>query len=441
MEHKSYFPAAKKALVTIVAGIGLTPALPAFADGEIDALKRELAEQKQLIQGLLAEKGAKTDTAAAAPASAKPGVTFFGTADVNVARVNSGFGSKWSVGTGGMTASSVGVKGERDLGAGLKAIGTLEAGVAYDTGAASNGAVTNGVNNTVPSTGGLLGSGPQLFSRQAFAGLAGDYGTLTLGRQYTGSYIAAAIFGNAMGPGFFGSSATFLPIVGGMPTRVNNSLVYRSPKAAGFSAHLTATTGSENNVDTNTAVATTPTPTTTTDKAGQGWDAALLYSNGALVAALSAWDVNNSSFATAGETALAKKRGAQLVANYNFGVVRLYGAFVTGKIDGGNYENVTRTLSDSTGASVSASMPFGKSTVYVSYSELDDKSLLDKDGTLVGVAYAYELQKNTKLYASWGKQTNKGASTYSLLDGGDMVGVVKPGFSPSGVMAGFNVSF
>lgn len=438
MEDKRFFPAPKKVLAALVASIGIIAALPALADAEIDALKRDLAEQKQLIQGLLADKAAKSDAAATATAApAASGVTFFGTADVNVARVNSGFGSKWSVGSGGMTASSLGVKGERDLGAGLKAIGTLEAGVAYDTGAASNGAVTNGINNSVPSTGGLVGSGPQLFSRQAFAGLSGDFGALTLGRQYTGSYIAAAIFGNAMGPGFFGSSATFLPIVGGMPTRVNNSLVYRSPKAAGLSAHLTATTGSENNVDTNTAVGAT----TTTDKAGQGWDAALLYSNGALLAALSTWDVNNSSFVTAGETALAKKRGAQLVANYNFGVVRVYGAFVTGKISGGNYENVTKTLSDSTGASVSASLPFGKSTVYVSYSELDDKSLLDKDGTLVGVAYAYELYKNTKLYASWGKQTNKGASTYSLADGGDLVGVVKNGFSPSGVMAGFNVSF
>lgn len=434
----------KQTFVPYVMGGLLVSAAPAFADTEIDALKKELADQKRLIQQLLTTRedqkpsDAKGEATRATPTTAIPGITFYGTADVNVARMNSGFGSKTSFGTGGMTASSIGVKGERELGSGLKVVGEVEAGVALDTGVVSNGAVVPGINNTVPSSGGLVGSGPQIFSRQAYAGLATNVGTFTIGRQYTGSYVAAAAFGNALGAGFLGNGATFLPVIGGMPTRVNNSFVYKTPRVSGFSGHFTYTTGSENNVSNNFAIGAV----TTSDKAGQGWDLGLLYLNGPLTASLTTWNVNNASFVTAGENGLAEKKGWQIVGNYNFGFMRLYGAFVSGKISGGNYENVTRVLSKASGASASAAIPFGKSTVYISYASLNDKSLLDRDGSLLGVAYKYELFKNTNLYASWGRQTNKDNAAYSLATGGDLVGNVStPGFDPSGFVVGLNIKF
>jgi predicted porin len=440
-----------KALSFAISGICLAVAMPAFAETEIESLKREVAEQKRLIQSILAAQEsqkkinskmeAQTSDAKNVAVSSGPGaqgVTLYGVADVNVSSMNSGQGRKVSLGSSGLSGSRLGVKGERDVGGGMKVVGLAEAGIAFDTGGVGNGATTLGLNNTTSSSGGLTGTGVQLFSRQIYAGLASNLGSLTIGRQYSGSYLAASTTGTAMGPGFYGSSVGWLPIIGGMPTRANNSVVYGTPKLNGFSGRVTYTVGSENNVSTNTAVGAT----TTNDKAGEGADLALMYANGPLDTALTTWNVNNTSFVTAGETGLAKRKGWQFAAKYDFGFVKLYGTVVSGTISGGNYESVTKTLSKALGSSVSASIPFGKSTVFISYTNFDDKSLLNKDGKLIGLSYTYDLYTNTKLYASWGKLANNSNSTYSLTDGGNLVGnVTTAGFSPTGLMGGLNYSF
>lgn len=440
------------AIAALLGTLGMASAIPAHAETEVDALKRELAEQRALINKLLAAQTTQKEaiekiearpvqaaaTAGSNPPSLPQGLTIYGTLDVNVANSNSGFGSKTTIGSGGMTASSIGIKGQKEILSGVRVVGEVEMGIDLSTGVAGNGANTNGVNNGTVSSGGFLGNGNQLFSRQAYAGLATDtYGQLTLGRQYSGSYIAAAILGNSLGPGFYGSGATFLPIIGGMPTRLNNSIVYRSPSFSGFSAYATYTVGNENNVN-GTIVSGT---SRITDSSGAGWDTALFYRSKALNAALTAWDVNNASFA-ATETDLAKKTGWQAVVNYDFGFAKLYGTYVSGKISGGNYENVTKTLSKADGWSVSASVPYGNHTVLVSYTKLDDKSLLNRDGSLVGIAYTYKIHDATWLYANYGKQINNDNATYSLLNGGDLVGsVAAPGYNPSGVMMGLNTKF
>lgn len=438
----------RTAIAALLASLGT--ALPAHAETEIETLKRELSEQRALINKLLATQketkesiekiesrpaqaaGPKTETATA------QGFTIYGTLDVNVASNNSGRGYKTTVGSGGMTSSSIGIKGQKDIGQGLRAVGEVEIGIDLSTGVAGNGANANGVNSATPSSGGFLGNGNQLFSRQAYAGLASDtYGQLTLGRQYSGSYIAAAILGNAFGPGFYGSGATYLPIIGGMPTRLNNSMVYRSPSLNGFSAYLTYTVGNENNVN-GTIVSGT---SNVTDSSGAGWDTALFYRSKPLNASLTAWEVKNASFALT-ETGLAKKSGWQAVVNYDLNFAKVYATYVTGKISGGNYENVTKTLSRADGWSVSASVPYGKHAVLLSYTQLDDKSLLDRDGSLAGIAYTYKIHDATWLYANYGKQINGNNASYSLLNGGDLTGsVATPGYNPSGFMMGMNTKF
>lgn len=450
MSNKKYQANRKRFLASaLTAAFGCIGSMPALADSEIEALKRELAEQKQLIGKLMvaqeAQKqvNAKVEAQAAAKETATadkaaPGISVYGVADVSVSSMNSGAGHKMSFGSGGLSSSRIGVKGERSLGGDLKAVGLAEAGVLLDTGNTGNANVVPGINNSAASSGGQAGTGSQLFSRQIYAGLAsGRYGSATIGRQYAGSYLAAAVTGNAMGVGLYGYSGSILPLAG-MPTRVNNSLVYLTPNFYGFSGHLTYTTGSENNVVSDTVSGTTK----TNDKAGQGYDVALFYKNASFNAAATAWNIYNASYASAGEVGLARKTGWQLAANYDFGVVKVHGTVVGGKISGGNYETVTKSLSKSSGWSVSAVVPIGSHRIYTSYTNFNDRSAFNKDARLFGLGYTYDLYTNTKLYASWGKMLNNQNATYSLADGGNLVGnVITTGFDPEGYMAGLNYSF
>jgi GBP family porin len=429
--------------------------LPAFAqETEIEALRREVAEQRALIQQMMAtvetlksreiQTGGPTRGAglqAAVPTGpATPALTIYGVADIDVSRADSGYGNKTNVGSGGYTASRLGIKGEKAINEDIKAVYLMEAGLSVNTGTVGTGTPTLGVNNTVNSNGALTSNGTQFFSRQIYAGLKTPYGTVTAGRQYAGSYLASVSEATAMGAGLYGSSATFLPVVASMPTRFNNSLVYISPKYQGVTAQLTLTSGAGNNVNT---VVGTPT-NSTTDQAGRGADLAVFYAEGPLKAALTLWDVRNAGFnPSLGETGLASRKGFQIGANYDFGPARVYATIVQGKISGGGYENGTKSLSKVFGWSLSAGVPLAGGTLLASYTRADDKSRIpDRDADLIGMAYTYKLLEATTLYASWGKVFNKRNATYSLPNGGDLVGAVAtPGFNPTGFMLGLNQVF
>jgi len=443
------------------------------AEAEIAALKQELAEQRALINKLLAAQSSQkasiekietstaqaptqasaqvsAQTPAQTPAQAVSGIlakslTLYGTLDVNVAYSDSGYGHKLTVGSAGMSASNIGIRGQKEIRKGLGVIGELEMGVDLSTGVAGNGpGGTVGENNNVPSSGGLTGTGNQIFTRQAYAGLSSDtFGKLTLGRQYAGSYMAVAGESNVFAVGFYGNGGLFLTNIGGMPTRMNNSIVYRTPSfegfMKGFSAHATYTAGSENNLENANIVSGTG----VTDSSGRGYDLALFYHYKGLGAALTGWIVDNASYnAAGGETGLADHKGLQAVVNYDFGFLKLYGHYVTGRYSGGNYENVTKKMSDADGWDVSVKVPFGNHTIMTSYARIDDKSKLDQDGSLFGIGYTYKLFDTTWLYVNWGKVFNSSNSAYSLLNGGDLVGkVVEPGYNPDGVMMGLNTKF
>lgn len=433
--------------------LALTMCMPASAETEIEALRREVAEQKLQIQKIMslleAQKAQEIQTggasrgtglqAAVPTGPAVPALTIYGVADIDVSRADSGYGAKTNVGSGGYTASRLGIKGEKSITADVKAVYLMEAGLSMSTGAVGAGTPAPGINNTVASSGGLTSAGTQFFSRQIYAGLKLPIGTITAGRQYAGSYLVAVSESAAMGAGLYGSSATFLPVVAGMPTRLNNSLVYVSPRVSDIVTQLTLTSGSENNVNTVTGTATS----STTDQAGRGGDLSFTYANGRVKAGFSAWHVRNASFnPSLGETGLATRKGFQGGANVDFGVARLYATYVHGRVAGGGYELGTKSLSDVTGWGVSAGMPFAGGTILASYTRANDRSLIpNKDAVLIGMAYTYKLLEATTLYANWGKMRNARNAAYSLSNGADLVGVSLPGFHPSGFMLGLNQVF
>jgi predicted porin len=103
----------------------------------------------------------------------------------------------------GTFPSRWGVRGEEDLGGGLKAIVTLESG--FDPGA------------------GTSGQGGRLFGRQAFVGLSGGWGALTIGRNYT-MLFWSLISSDIIGPNIHGLGSLDPYIAG---ARADNSIAYR----------------------------------------------------------------------------------------------------------------------------------------------------------------------------------------------------------------------
>ncbi|CAH0447293.1 hypothetical protein LMG10661_03359 [Ralstonia syzygii subsp. syzygii] len=106
--------------------------------------------------------------ALASGAAGAQSVTLYGLVDTGIEYVShansSGNGLVRMPSITGTLPSRWGLRGAEDLGGGIQAVFTLESGFNTDTGTS--------------------GQGGRLFGRQAWVGLAGGYGTLTLGRQY-----------------------------------------------------------------------------------------------------------------------------------------------------------------------------------------------------------------------------------------------------------------
>ncbi|MFM0555660.1 porin [Paraburkholderia sediminicola] len=116
---------------------------------------------------------------------AQSSVTLYGIIDTGIEYVTNVGAHKSSVvrmpSLTGSIPSRWGFRGKEDLGGGLSAVFVLESGFA-------------------PSQG-TLNQGGRLFGRQAYVGLSGRWGTLSLGRQY--SQIYWALPGDTMGPNVY----------------------------------------------------------------------------------------------------------------------------------------------------------------------------------------------------------------------------------------------
>lgn len=160
----------------------------------------------------------------ATAASAQSSVTLYGLIDAgftytnNVANTGSGPDqqvSKFGMTSGALQGSRWGLRGQEDLGGGLKAIFTLE----------------NGFN----ITNGVAAQGGRQFGRQAYVGLSSaTAGTVTLGRQYDSvvDYLAPMTANGSWGGSYF--SHPFDNDNTDNSFRVNNAIKYQSVNYGGF---------------------------------------------------------------------------------------------------------------------------------------------------------------------------------------------------------------
>lgn len=284
-----------------------------------------------------------------ATASAQTNVTVYGLLDVGITSEHGGpAGSKVTLGSGIQSGSRLGFKGSEDLGGGLAAIFTLENGFNPDDGTQGQG---------------------RLFGRQAFVGLQGGFGTVTAGRQYTPLWSAI----DSLDPvdGIAGGSHNLMR----RDVRTDNTIKYASPKLNGLSGELAYSFGE---VAGNSA-------------ASRILGGALAYANGPLVLKLAHQNKNNA-------TDTDSSKNTYLGGSYDFGMVKALLGYEVNKGVGAIDDKV---------AVVGAAVPFGASTVMLSYTRKDDKSAANDDAKQVALAYTYALSKRTNLYSSYTRINNE----------------------------------
>lgn len=177
-------------------------------------------------------------------------VTVYGTLDTGIASVqhslnfdpnfvtavnptiNGGTQSATGLFNGGLSATKWGIKGQEDMGGGLKAVFLLEQGFSLPSGAVSNAALSLATNGTAgPNTSVDSAISGQFFNRGAYVGLSSSSaGTITLGRQQSFFLDNVAIFDPMLGSQAF-SPLGFSGSYGGGgftdDSRTDNSLKYK----------------------------------------------------------------------------------------------------------------------------------------------------------------------------------------------------------------------
>jgi len=307
--------------------------------------------------------------AAAVQAQTANSVTVYGIVDAYVQAAH-GASTLTRVQSGGQSGSRIGVKGNEDLGGGLRAIFTIESGINLDDGTNGQGA---------------------FWGRQAFVGLVSPYGQLTLGRQYGSVYTLTSDF-SEFSNGVTGASTAVIggfggyePVRGsanaatgnGGPARVNNSIKYESPAFSGFKAGTVIGLGEVSGSTTKTRIA----------------DVYARYSAGPLDAMVSLVDdrVDATAF---------NVRSISGAAAYGFGDYRVMGGVIS--VDDRSAANV-----DGQGYWLGGDYRMGLNLFKAQYVV---NKLKNSDGKTqaIGAGYQYDLSKRTNLYSSLTYFKNEG---------------------------------
>lgn len=315
----------------------------------------------------------------AGAAYAQSSVTVYGIVDLGFDSSSNGAaqnGRTNGIKSGGQSASRIGFKGTEDLGNGLKALFQLEATIAADDGAAFL-ANPNGSNK-----GG--------FNRFATVGLqSSTFGTVLLGRQTSvikDAYDQIDPFGDG-GTIANISKIFFNGTLDGDFGRISNSVKYQSNSFAGFKGSAAYGFGE--------AAGST--------SANSNFGLGLGYANGPLNVQ---YGYHNQDATTAATLVPVDKTKAHFLgATYDFGILKLHGAFADTKVDAAAAGVVDRKYRNYL---VGVSAPVGPGTIYASYSANDDKTAnrTNFDSKKFAISYSYDLSKRTNLYTGYSKTSN-----------------------------------
>ncbi|WP_423454936.1 porin [Ottowia sp. VDI28] len=312
-------------------------------------------------------------------AYAQPTVELTGLADMYAGsiRMAGDAKSRSVVDSGGMTTSWWGLKGNEDLGGGLKV------GFAF--------------TSFMRMGNGALGrfDGDTPFSRDANIWVGGNFGRLTIGRAMAPNFLPTILFNP------FGDSFAFSPLVlhANVPLFNGTNWGATTPADTGWSNQLTYTTPSVGGLQANLHYQFRG-DAGPNNRYNAG--ANVLYFNGplALTAFYERAQVNNpvATVFADGST----RTDWMLGGSYDFTAAKVFLTY------GQARNNVTDARSKTT--SVGASVPLGTGKLLAAYAHTQDSGL-DKTRRTATIGYDYPLSKRTDLYANLMNDRISGSSS------------------------------
>ncbi len=343
-------------------------------------------------------------------------VTIYGLLDQEVEHLNNVGASAASLtrlpGLAGTFPSRLGFRGSEDLGDGLKAVFALEMGMGLDSG--------------------TLNQGGRAWGRQAFVGLTGPWGAVTLGRQYS-MLFWSQLDADILGPNGFGSGSldSYLP-----NARVDNTIAYRGT----FSGLTVGGTFSFGRDSVNAG----PSPSGTNcagenaadTSACREWSAMAKYdtANWGVVAAVD--EIRGGAGAFAGLTLSSMKDRRSTVAGWaKFGPDFKLGAGLIARKNDGSATTPKSNLWY-LGASYNLTPGF---IVDGEVFKLDYKASANQ-ATLFALRGTYQFSKRTAVYAMAGEIANDGTLTLGVSNAAAGATPVAGG-SQTGLAAGIRHAF
>jgi predicted porin len=331
---------------------------------------------------------------------AQSSVTIWGVVDAAYSNYSQGGVSKAFMTTSGNASSQLGFKGTEDLGGGMSASFWLEAGMTVDNGTAGNLA----------------------FQRRSTIDLAGSFGAIRLGRDYTPSFWNHTVFDpfGTLGAGA-GSNIT-LPSFGTnalTAARTNNGISYLYNVAANGGSHALGSQGVYAQV---TYALAENLSNAATGAAGQYQGVRVGYAAGPMNFAASYSESNNSA------TAATKYKETNFAGSYDMGVAQLMAHW-------GTNDTTTAAGNKQTHMGIGAKIPMGNGYIPVSYNVTETNNAKATGASQFAIGYVYNFSKRTALYTAYSALTNKNGGAYTFLGGN---GGGNPGFTGLSNVAGQN---
>jgi len=331
---------------------------------------------------------------ACAQGSPPSSVALYGVVDACLVSHRSANGASAQLNGNCFYGSRFGLRGSEDLGGGLRAIFGLESGFATDTG--------------------MPGQGGRFFGRRSTVGLAGDFGSLELGRELPPPHFLISSI-DPMQLGIGSASATLWT---GSPStssgRTDNSVIYVSPAFSGLTARVQIAPGEQ----------TEP----LSSRGGDTKGLTLTYRDKSLLAGIGHATVRNP-------TGTGTDRATTAGAKYDFGGFSLSALAQFGAWEGSRTQQAPSSATamysrEYRSYVIGGTVKFEVGSLSGTYKRYDDRTGANFDANVVSMVYIHPLSKRTQLYTGLSRLKNQRASSYGVADGsGSYAGTARGGSS------------